>query len=127
MINSRTKGASGEREVVNLIEKYTGVRLERNLAQSRDGGCDILWERFRIEIKRCKNIPTDAVIDRWWAQAEGQADGDEVPILVYRADRQRWKIVDKREGVLATYDFEKVLEKGWRPHKFGRLRFARVD
>ena len=40
-INSRTKGASSEREVAGLIHDHLGVRLVRILTQSRDGGYDL--------------------------------------------------------------------------------------
>lgn len=37
-INSRTKGATAEREFSTIIHEWSGIRLIRNLEQSRSGG-----------------------------------------------------------------------------------------
>jgi hypothetical protein len=42
LINSRGKGASSEREFCNIIQQWSGIRLIRNLEQSRSGGFDLV-------------------------------------------------------------------------------------
>jgi len=40
-INSRNKGAAGEREVAKIIENLLGLECKRNLDQWRSGGFDL--------------------------------------------------------------------------------------
>ncbi|MEQ1638799.1 MAG: hypothetical protein ABL903_19240 [Methylococcales bacterium] len=79
-INSRTKGAAAEREFSNLINDHAGIKLIRNLEQSRSGGHDlvvhpeesgIVADGFRtlaIECKRYSSV-TPGLISLWWMQA----------------------------------------------------------
>ena len=70
MINSRTKGARGEREVLKLLGEELGIDLQRNLVQTREGGADCLCVRgFAIEIKRQERLSRPT----WWRQACEQA------------------------------------------------------
>jgi hypothetical protein len=41
-INSRNKGSAAELEFSNIIYQWSGVRLIRNLEQSRSGGHDLI-------------------------------------------------------------------------------------
>lgn len=89
MVNSRTKGKAGEREVVNML-KDAGFDACRNLQQTRDGGFDIDGlKKVAIEVKRSK-VP---LINKWWTQAVKQAGDDKLPVLAYRLDRQKWKVM----------------------------------
>jgi hypothetical protein len=103
-INSRQKGAAGERELSRELEALTGIRLTRNLEQTRNGGHDLLTPadatgpaaetlaRLALEVKRYAQAKP-ALIARWWQQAEDQADRAGLwPCLAYRADRQPWRI-----------------------------------
>jgi Holliday junction resolvase len=105
MINSRQKGAAAERELCSYILDETGVKLVRNLEQSRSGGHDLTVEmeidsdvatwlrRFAIEVKRHKEA-TPKLMAAWWAQAVEQAGrAGKEPLLAYRADRREWRIV----------------------------------
>ena len=105
MINSRTKGAAGEREFASLIYDHLGVKLIRNLEQSRGGGHDLIvhpdcegeaarsLDRFAIECKRYQNV-TYADLRRFWKQTVGQAEQiNKIPLLAYRVNRQPWKII----------------------------------
>ncbi len=104
-INSRAKGASAEREFAGLIRDWTGVRLIRNLEQTRSGGHDLIVHpdevgpvaeafcRLAIECKRYQTA-TDAQIAKWWAQAVAQADAAGLtPSLAYRANRSAWRVL----------------------------------
>ena len=75
-----SKGKRGEREVcdelqpvVDSVAKELGMaapRIRRNLAQSGDGGEDIVglpW--YAIEVKRCETL----ALDKWWRQCVTQA------------------------------------------------------
>lgn len=94
MINSRAKGASGEREAIKLLADFLGDEtIKRNLQQTRDGGHDInglTLDYWAIEIKRCKKPELLA----WWKQACNQAaKAGKMPALLYRLDRQQWRAV----------------------------------
>jgi Holliday junction resolvase len=104
-INSRQKGAGAEREFAGLVHDWAGVRLIRNLEQTRSGGHDLIVhpdevgsvaESFRqlaIECKRYQTA-TDAQIQKWWAQAIIQAEqAGLIPVLAYRANRSPWRVV----------------------------------
>jgi hypothetical protein len=101
----RTKGATGEREVLALLSERLGVKLERNLSQTRNGGADcVQLGRVRLEVKRQERLN----ISGWWKQAEEQAgyistpngvdiyeDGrlNLIPVLAYRQSRKPWTFI----------------------------------
>jgi hypothetical protein len=89
MINSRTKGASAERELFKLISEATGVEVKRNLVQTREGGFDSSVGRFAIEVKRQENLDFTS----WWEQAVKQAEAAKLmPMLAYRKSRYPWRV-----------------------------------
>jgi hypothetical protein len=104
-INSRTKGASAEREFSNEIYQWSGIRLIRNLEQTRSGGVDLVVhpdetgevaDAFRILAIECKRYRavTPGLIKTWWQQARDQAKPNLLhPVLAYRADRQDWQVI----------------------------------
>lgn len=88
MANSRNKGKRAEQEIVNLL-KDAGFDVSRNLDQTRDGGYDILGiDDIALEVKRAKK----PLVNKWWEQTVKQA-GDKFPVLAYRLDNQKWKVV----------------------------------
>lgn len=101
---SRRKGGQGEREFARALEDQVGLRLARNLEQSRQGGHDLTLPeeatgpvadalgRLAVECKRYATI-TPASLAAWWNQARGQADRAGLwPALAYRGDRQAWRV-----------------------------------
>lgn len=81
----RDNGAGAERELAGAIFERLGVRLVRNLEQSRAGGHDLTLApgergpvaaalgRFAIEVKRHAGA-TPAELRAWWIQTETQAE-----------------------------------------------------
>jgi Holliday junction resolvase len=105
MINSRVKGSAAEREFAGLIQDWAGVRLIRNLEQTRSGGHDLIvhpdevgpvadaFRKLAIECKRYNTV-TEANIQKWWSQALIQAEQAKLaPALAYRANRASWRAV----------------------------------
>ena len=94
-INSRQKGAAGEREFIAELKEWLGEMadgLKRNLEQTREGGHDIVGlGNWALEVKRYAKA-SDGLIVRWWDQAVEQAGNDRIPVLAYREDRQEWRI-----------------------------------
>jgi len=93
MADSRTKGASFEREVCNWLRDWFGGEARRNLTQYqvRDEG-DIVYEPFLIECKRYAkgNWHPHA----WWEQVlTASKSAGLLPLLIYRFDRQKPRYV----------------------------------
>lgn len=105
-MNSRRKGASGEREFAAVLHEHLGARLVRNLEQVRNGGRDLLppegdddpltqvLAKLAIEVKRYRTASTAITAQErlWWAQAASKASGL-VPVLAWRADRGFWRVL----------------------------------
>lgn len=93
MINARSKGATGERELAALLEGWARecgvtVNLSRNLEQARNGGYDLVGiSTLAIEVKRVQVL----AVDTWWKQALRQAKGQGlIPFLAYRQNNKPW-------------------------------------
>ena len=96
---SQRKGSNGEREVINLLQPvvnrvYSSVgleppRLERNLTQARNGGYDVVGlEWLALEIKRQEILS----VSKWWEQSLKQAKPHQVPVLLFRQNRTKWRV-----------------------------------
>ena len=95
----RRKGASAERELFGLLRDELGLMVERNLAQTRNGGADsVSIPGLSIEVKRQEK----AFAEAWWRQACEQA-GSDTPVLAYRRSRQPWRFVLPLEWVTGQW------------------------
>lgn len=114
-LNSRAKGAKGEREIVLLLngiiqrvldsqEWPEGVAevalkcIQRNLQQSIEGGSDLNGVfGLAIEIKRQENVQ----VDKWWMQCTSQAARtNEWPVLLYRKNNNPWRCLTQGHAPL---------------------------
>lgn len=76
----RNKGAAGEREVLKMLGERLGMKLERNLSQTRNGGADCVeLGNIRLEVKRQERLNVNA----WWVQAAQQAGYVYIPLGMY--------------------------------------------
>jgi Holliday junction resolvase len=93
-INSRTKGASGERQLIKEIKQWTGIELTRNFSQASAGGHDLIGLDFwAIEVKRYA-VAKEHDKKLWWQQAVAQAMRvDKKPVVCYREDRRPWRCI----------------------------------
>jgi hypothetical protein len=105
LVNARSKGRRGEREVINEVNDLLGIQLEVNYAQTFGGGHDLLnCPGYAIEVKRRKAI-TQADIKNWWNQTVRQAlKVNLLPCLWFRQDRADWKV-----AIPCPYSYEKNL------------------
>jgi hypothetical protein len=100
MINSRTKGAAAEREVFALISDALGIKVERNLVQTRDGGYHTAVGGWAIEVKRQEILH----LPDWWRQCCEQAKNAHFkPMLIYRKSRQPWMARVLTKDLVETY------------------------
>ncbi|MBV1889160.1 MAG: hypothetical protein KUG67_02835 [Proteobacteria bacterium] len=97
---SKQKGKRGEREVVKLlqpiVDKVFSARglevpiLYRNQNQSFQGGYDIDGiDWIALEVKRQETLH----INKWWDQTVSQAGREQVPVLIYRKSRMKWRVI----------------------------------
>lgn len=92
-INSRNKGSSGERQLIQELGELLGLEMKRNLEQTRMGGHDILGlPGWALEVKRYAKI-RESDLERFWAQAVEQALlVNAIPALAYREDFRSWRM-----------------------------------
>lgn len=108
MVNIKTKGASAEREVINIfigalqlieeslrseghiVQSYS-EEIQRNSLQYAKGGEDIHGLPYiSVEVKRHETLS----INTWWNQCAEQAQrSNAIPVLIYRQSRKEWKVV----------------------------------
>lgn len=105
MVNVRTKGQTGEREVcgilnsivkeVRISEGYAPLEprdelFQRNQNQSAVGGSDLTNPLgLEIEVKRQEALS----LNTWWKQTTESANRTGgIPILIYKQNRKKWRI-----------------------------------
>ncbi len=93
MINSRSKGAAGEREFCRWVKDTLELSYlpKRNLEQVREGGADVMdVPPFCFEVKRCQTL----ALRQWWIQVKKSVtDFNPVPIVAYRSNNQPWRFL----------------------------------
>lgn len=97
---ARDKGQRAEREAIKLLQPIIDEEfqkqgkesplLQRNQMQSHKGGYDIVGvDWLALEIKHQETLQ----LQQWWSQTTGQAGGDKEPILMYKQNRVKWRVV----------------------------------
>lgn len=104
-INIRQKGAEGERQVLQMLNKIVAeVRAEKGLSifdtrdepfqrnqnQSAVGGDDLTNPySLSIEVKRQEALS----VGSWWKQCiESASRTKGVPILIFKQNRKKWRV-----------------------------------
>jgi Holliday junction resolvase len=89
--HKKRKGGEGEREVANIFNDR-GLKSRRTVQYNGQAGdSDILVEElseFFFEVKRQNLIN----LHEWWKQVTADAKG-KTPVLVFRRDRDEWRVV----------------------------------
>jgi hypothetical protein len=103
-INSRNKGAAGEREWCKFLRDHGWAKAERDIEQSRSGGGDVPVPPVLYEVKRYNQI----AVRKWLDQStKSVVDYKEcsIPVVAMREDgRTDWMIL------LSAEDFVKLLK-----------------
>lgn len=87
-INSRAKGAAGEREFSNLCKKH-GFDTRRGQQYSGIEGKDVVGlDGIHIEVKRVERLNVSQAI----GQAIRDKADEEIPIVAHRKNREGWLI-----------------------------------
>ena len=101
-MNHKTKGAQGEREACEWLERkvFGNVGLKRNLEQVRSGGADIIHHPLVIEVKR-RQGNVDLGMDKFWSQASTackavnvkEHTSTYVPVVMFRINKRDWEFL----------------------------------
>ena len=100
-VNSRRKGAEGEREFARLVREH-GFDARRG--QQFSGGADspdVVTDipGIHVECKRTNRLQLRAAMD----QAERDAGGGQIPVVAHRADRQSWLVTLNADDFLKLF------------------------
>lgn len=89
-INSRNKGARGERELSSLLNEKYGYETRRGQQYcGANGDADVVGVNgLHIECKRVEKLN----LDKAMAQAMDDARSGEIPAVFHRKDKDYWKV-----------------------------------
>ena len=99
-INSRSKGAKGERELAKILREY-GYPCRRGQQYSgANGDADVVGlPNIHIEVKRRERLEIYSAI----AQAVRDAKNDEKPTVFHRKNECEWLVTMRLEDWMKLY------------------------
>lgn len=94
-INSKQKGAVGERELAQLLRNQGWKDARRGVQYcGLNGNADVIGVKgIHIECKRCQQVSDE----RWMQQAEHDARKGEIPVVIYRRNHEKWKLLIRQD------------------------------
>ena len=99
-INSRAKGAAGERELSNILKSYGFSTRRGQQFCGANGDADVIGvEGLHIECKRVESLN----IDKAMQQAINDSKDYEIPVVIHRKNRQDWKVTISLEDFIDIY------------------------
>lgn len=102
-INSRAKGAAGERELSNKLKEYGFETRRGQQFCGANGDADVVGlPGVHIECKRVEKLD----LEKAYTQAVNDAKEDEIPIVFHRKNREKWKITMSLEDFMKFYKGE---------------------
>lgn len=99
-INSRSKGAAGERELAKILKQYGYDTRRGQQYCGANGDADVVGlPHIHIECKRVEKLNLyDAM-----AQAISDAKADEMPAVFHRKNRCEWLVTMKLKDFMKIY------------------------
>jgi hypothetical protein len=100
-INSRRKGAAGERELASYLREqgWQKARRTQQYAGNPEGGSgDVVCDNFpfHIEGKRCQQIKPE----QWMAQAKADCPASKIPSVFFRRNgEKKWLVILQADDV----------------------------
>lgn len=99
-MNSKHKGNAGERELLSILaEAGKAQRNEQRYIGGKDNP-DISFQhgstRYHVECKRCEKLSLYEAMK----QAETDANGNAVPIVIHRRNKKPWLVIMRLEDFL---------------------------
>ena len=99
-MNSRAKGATGERELARKLREY-GYDARRGQQYSGiNGDADVLGlQGIHIECKRVEKLNIDDAL----SQSIRDAKENETPVVMHRKNHTEWKVTMRLEDWIKLY------------------------
>lgn len=99
-INSRAKGANGEREISRLIRER-GYNVRRGQQFSGLEGEDVVGlDYIHLEVKRVENLNIDKAME----QSIRDSKAGQIPTVFHRKNNKKWKVTLEFEDFMTLYD-----------------------
>lgn len=99
-INSKKKGATGERELANRLKEY-GYNCRRGQQYNGLEGEDVVGlDYIHIECKRVERLDLGGAI----YQARKDAKDNQLPAVFHRKNRSNWLVTMRLEDWIRLYD-----------------------
>ena len=101
MTNSRAKGATGEREIANILKEY-GFKDARRGQQfsGANGDPDVIGlDGVHIEVKRVEHLNIDKAME----QSIRDAREGEMPTVFHRKNRKPWLVTMQLDDFMKLY------------------------
>jgi len=102
-INSRSKGARGEREWAAFMQYHFGLDARRGCQHA--GGPDSpdvvgSWQGTHVEVKRVERLNISQAMEQSVRDSKGLA----IPFIAHRKNREEWMITVQAVDLLAFID-----------------------
>lgn len=105
-MNSRAKGAKGERELANLLKSQGHNTKRGQQFCGLNGDADVVGiDNIHIECKRVERFTDESALQ----QSERDARENEIPVVIYRRNRERWKVLLRQD--IADIIWRKLTDK----------------
>ena len=100
-VNSKQKGAAGERELANLLKGY-GYDTKRSVQYNgKDGQADVIGlPHIHCEVKRVEKLNLYNAIE----QAKRDAKNGDLPAVFHRKNRCNWMVSMELQDFMKIYE-----------------------
>ena len=99
-INSKKKGAKGERELVSKLRDY-GYDCRRGQQYNGIEGEDVVGlDYIHIEVKRVQPLHLDEAME----QAKRDSKDNQMPAVFHRKNNKKWKVTMELEDWINLYN-----------------------
>lgn len=101
-MNSREKGAKGERELAKILREVYGYEARRGQQYSgANGDADVVGlPGIHIEVKRVERLDIYGAME----QARGDAKRTEFPAVFHRKNGRGWLVTMELDDFMAVYE-----------------------
>ena len=99
-MNSRSKGARGERELAEKLREYGFTTRRGQQYSGANGDADVVGvEGLHIECKRVEKLNLDDAL----AQSVRDARDGEMPVVMHRKNRAEWKVTMRLDDFIQLW------------------------
>ena len=99
-INSKKKGAKGERELASKLRDY-GYNCRRGQQYNGLEGEDVVGlDYIHIEVKRVQALNLDEAME----QAKRDSKDNQIPVVFHRKNNKKWKVTMELEDWIKLYN-----------------------